>query len=116
MITVRVTNRLEVGQIDRLPAHVLKQIKNRLSLQNPAYLEAEKRGFWTGNLEREIKGYEVDGDRLIIPRELMGILHRAGVRFQMEDRRRVLPEVAFEFLGTLKDFQQGPWQAGILEP
>ncbi len=111
MITVTVTNRLEVRPLDRLPAPVLRQIKARLTFANPAYLEAEKRGFWTGNLEREIKGYRIEDDSLIIPRgftrQLVGILHQAGIRFQVEDQRLVLASVARRLGVSGKPYAQG---------
>lgn len=110
MITIIVTNRLEVGPLDRLPAPVLRQIKVRLTFENPRFVENERRGFSNWNVPPQIVGYQVDGDRLIIlrgfARPLLQILQGAGVLFRVDDRRRSLPEVDFEFQGTLKDFQQ----------
>jgi SNF2 family DNA or RNA helicase len=98
-----------VGPLNEIPAQVATQIKSRLTFPNPAYLENEKRGFSTWNIPQEIQGFQVEGDRLIIPRgftrQLIGILKNAGVQYRIEDRRRVLPEVDFSFLGQLHDFQ-----------
>ena len=84
------------------------QIKDRLTFPNPAYQEAEKRGFSTWNIPQEIRGYQVDGDRLIIPRgftrQLVGILRGAGVQYRIEDRRRTLAPVDFHL----------PWRASGL--
>ncbi|MGD0826835.1 MAG: DEAD/DEAH box helicase [Desulfobaccales bacterium] len=110
MITITVTTRLEVRPVDRIPGFLFRQIKNRLTFVNPARQEAEKRGFYAGHLPREIRGYHIDGDRLTLPRgcgrQVVSILHRAGVQYRIEDRRRVLSAVDFSFLGQLHDFQQ----------
>ena len=110
MIRLTVTNHLAVEPVERIPRSLLEQIRTRLTFPNPAFLEAEKRGFWTGNLEREIKGCQVEGENtLVIPRgvtrQLVGILQRGGVQYRIEDRRRTLPEVDFSFEGDLYDFQ-----------
>jgi len=105
-----IDNLVHLRPASRLSASILNQIKRRLTFSNPAHAEAERRGFYTGNIPREIKGYRMDGGALIIPRgftrQLAGILRGAGVQYRIEDRRRVLPEVDFNFQGELHDFQQ----------
>jgi hypothetical protein len=95
--------------IGHLPGAVVDRIKARLTFPNPAYLEAEKRGFSTWNIPQEIQGYRVEADALIIPRgfirQLVGILRGAAVQYRIEDRRRTLAEVDFQFHGELRDFQ-----------
>jgi hypothetical protein len=75
-----------------LPGAVADRIKARLTFANPAYQEAEKRGFSTWNIPQQIQGYRVEADALIIPRgftrQLVGILKGAGVQFKFGDRRR----------------------------
>jgi superfamily II DNA or RNA helicase len=109
MITLRIDNQTHLYPLSNLPGSVLASIRGRLTFPNPAFLEAEKRGFWTGNMDREIHGYQVEGDTLIIPRgftrQMLEILHRAGVKYEIDDRRRTLPEVDFTFKGELRDFQ-----------
>jgi superfamily II DNA or RNA helicase len=96
--------------LSRLPDGVADQIKARLIFPNPAYLGAQKRGFSTWNIPQQIKGYQVEGDALIIPRgftrQLIGILKNADVQYCHEDRRLTLPPVDFQFLGELLDFQE----------
>jgi len=110
MITLRIDYQSHLGPLSELPGPVATQIKDRLTLANPAHMEAEKRGYWTGNIPREIRGYQVDGDRLIIPRgftrQLIGMLGGAGVQYRVEDRRRTLAPVDFTFQGELLDFQK----------
>jgi len=109
MITLKIDNQAHLYPLNQIPAHLVSQIKARLSFQNPAFLEAQKRGFSTWSIPKEIRGYRLEDDRLIAPRgftrELAGILQRAGVQYRIEDRRRVLPEADFTFHGDLKDFQ-----------
>lgn len=109
MIVLRIDNRAHLSPLSEIPGQVATQIKDRLTFANPAYQEAEKRGYWTGNIEQEIVGYQVEGDALVIPRgftrQLVGILRGAGIRYQVEDRRRAVAPVDFTFLGELHDFQ-----------
>jgi len=67
MVTLTINNQAHLYQLNRLPGAVLAQTKGRLTFPNPAYLETEKRGFYTGNIPREIKGYRVEGDALARP-------------------------------------------------
>jgi superfamily II DNA or RNA helicase len=109
MIIIRIDNRTRLTPLRNLPGGVLARIKRRLTFINPAFLEAEKRGFWTGNMDQEIKGYQVDSDTLVIPRgftrQLVMILHQAGVQCRIDDCRRTLASVDFSFKGELRDFQ-----------
>jgi hypothetical protein len=47
LITITVTNRLQVGPADRISRSVAAKIRARLTFPNPAYLNAEKRGYST---------------------------------------------------------------------
>jgi len=84
--------------------------RSAVNSPNPAFLEAEHRDFSTWNIPKEIRGYRLEEERLIAPRgfgrQLVGILQGAGVRFEIEDKRRTLPEVDFTFHGHLHDFQE----------
>jgi superfamily II DNA or RNA helicase len=110
MITIRIDYQTDLGPLSEIPGQVATQIKDRLTFPNPAHQEAERRGYWTGNIPQEIIGYQVDGDRLIIPRgftrQLIGMLVGAGVQYRVEDRRRTLTPVDFTFHGQLEDFQE----------
>ncbi|MFP3869231.1 MAG: hypothetical protein ACLFUU_13945, partial [Desulfobacteraceae bacterium] len=60
-VKVIIDNELRVVGAD---GPVEQAIRERLTFPNPAFFEAEKQGFWTGNMEREIKGYQIDGHAL----------------------------------------------------
>ena len=115
MINFKIDNLAHLYPASHLPRSVATQIRARLTFDNPAFLEAEKRGFYTGNIPREIRGWGQEADRLTVPRgftaQLVGILRGAAVQYRIEDRRRTLPEVDFQFLGELRDFQVDAVQA-----
>ena len=84
------------------------QIKQALTMKNPAYIEAKKHGRWTGKIDKVLHFYdEVESDGFSFPRgfirEALDITGR-GVVF--EDRRRTLPEIDFRFTGELRPYQE----------
>ena len=104
-----------LGPLSRIPGPLMAQVKARLTFPNPAFLEAEKREFYTGNIPQEIRGYQVEADSLVIPRgftgQLVGIMQGDRFPLQIDDRRRTLPEVDFTFRGELHDLQEEAVQA-----
>ncbi|MFP3869236.1 MAG: DEAD/DEAH box helicase [Desulfobacteraceae bacterium] len=108
MLTITVDNRISL-EVNQLPGFVVERIKERLTFDNPQWLENEKRGFSNWDTPQVFRYWRQEGDRLIMPRGLarqaIGILRGAGIPYQIDDRRRVLPEVDFTFTGQLKDFQ-----------
>lgn len=104
-----VNNMARLAPLSRIPGALLVQIKARLTFANPVFLENERRSFSNWDTPREIMGYQVADDELLVPRgftrQLLNIIHRAGVTCGVDDRRRILPEVDFTFLGELRDFQ-----------
>ncbi len=109
MVRVLIDSRLILSPLSQTPLDLVSQVKERLTFRNPAYLEAERLGRYTGHIPREVRGYRVEADALVIPRgfvrQVVEILKRAGVQYRIDDRRRTLPTVDFTFLGELHDFQ-----------
>jgi superfamily II DNA or RNA helicase len=109
-MVLRVDNLAHLGPLDRVPTPLAVHIKARLTFANPAFLEADRRGYYTGHIPREIRGYRQEGDVLVIPRgfirQLVGIIRGAGLQYRLDDRRRVLPPVDFTFSGGLHGFQE----------
>ena len=94
-----------------IPQGLMAEIENRLSFVTPKWDELSKRGYWTGETPRILKFYEVsDNGSLATPRgfitQLLSLCKRHGVQYGIEDRRRILPEVDFQFQGELRPFQQ----------
>ena len=106
-VEVKITNKLIITD---MPQEFGWQVEDRLSFPNPAFLEAERMGRWTGNIPEVLRFYKQDGDSLVLPRgfvrQLLGMAKREGIRYRIEDRRRVLSEVDFGFNGRLRPFQK----------
>jgi len=87
-----------------------REIRNRLTIPNPVWEENERMGRWNGNTPHLLHYYEETPSGLIIPRgflpQLIGMAKQCDERYQIEDQRRVLPEVNFQFHGQLRPFQE----------
>jgi superfamily II DNA or RNA helicase len=108
-VKVEINRRLHLRPLNLLSGRVVRHLRDRLTFTNPAFLEAEKRGFWSGNLDREIKGYQVDDNTLTMPRgfirQLLEHLSYHDITYELVDNRRTFPPVDFRFRGELRDFQ-----------
>lgn len=103
---IRISNELTVYGS---PSIIQRKIKTRLTISNPLWEENERMGRWNGETPRLLSFYQETSSGLILPRgflpQLISMVKRFGERFQIEDRRRVLPEVDFQFRGQLRPFQ-----------
>lgn len=103
-----INNKIEISDI---PKKFCQVICKKLTIQNPKFTEACKRGRWVGNLEKHLHFYEeTETGGLIAPRgfarQLIGMARKYDVPYQIEDNRRILPETTFSFHGKLKPFQE----------
>jgi len=89
-----------------------KELKHRLTIDNPQYAAAKKYGRWIGRkLKPQLKYYDPVPGGLRFPR---GFANRAvivcrefaGQNPTIIDRRRLLPEIDFPFCGVLRPYQQ----------
>ncbi len=96
--------------ISGAPEHFIRDLKQRMTLKNPTYLDAVKMGRWTGNLDEYIFCYRRTANSLTTPRgftgQLLQMARRSGIEGFIEDCRRTLPEVSFTFSVELRDFQK----------
>lgn len=87
-----------------------RELRDRLTFENPQFVENQRRSFSTWNVPRELCFLEKEGDRIIMPRgftrQVVQMLRVFGVQFRIEDKRRTLPQVDFNFRGELRDYQQ----------
>ena len=92
------------------PKNFQQVICDRLTFQNPVWLENEKMGRWNGKTPEDLHFYRETKSSLIVPRgfirQLIGLCRHYDISFNIEDQRHVLPEVNFTFHGQLKTFQQ----------
>lgn len=112
MMKITLTNHLLLTEI---PSDFLRELRARLTLQNPAYLDAVKMDRWTGNLDRELCFYHAESGGLSVPRgfirQLIDLAKRKNIPYAIEDRRRIFPEVEIHFAGSLKPFQKEAFDA-----
>jgi len=89
---------------------ILFQIRKFLTLDNPKFVDAEKHGRYTGDIERFIFAYTEDENHLYCLRGYLGsllpFLCRNGLKYKIIDRRRKLDEIDLSFRGELRSYQQ----------
>jgi len=82
----------------------------KLTIPNPKYLENARMGRWNRGTPRTLRYYrKLPKCGLRVPRgylrQLILFCRKSGLQYTLDDQRRTLPEVAFNFSGTLKPFQ-----------
>ena len=111
-VKVQISNKLTITDA---PESLERAIRERLTFENPAFREAERLGRWTGNIPEVLTFYRWEEDSLVLPRgcirQLLGMAKREGIRYELIDHRRVLPQVDFTFQGNLRPFQQEALEA-----
>ena len=105
---ITINNRLELSDV---PKKLYHAVCERLTIQNPKWIENNKMGRWNGGTPEHLRFYEkTDNGGLIAPRgltiQLIGMARKHDVPYQIEDNRRTLPEVDFTFHGKLRPFQE----------
>jgi superfamily II DNA or RNA helicase len=109
-------------KLDNIPSPLLDNIASILTIENPAYLAAEKAGRWTGNLDKWLRYYEVrandEGDKfLVLPRgflpSLLNLCQRYQIRFQLRDQTYTCDPVEFNSTIQLRDYQRPAVDAAI---
>ena len=98
-------------RIESPPEALQQWLVSTLTIPNPKWLENERMGRWNRKTPKELKFYRrVRGGGLRIPRGFTGRLLRKcrglALPYELDDQRRRLAEVPFEFHGRLKPFQQ----------
>ncbi len=98
MLQLQVDNMITLDPAE-IPGFLLRRIECDLTLLNPQNVQAERLGYWTGNLDREIRLFRYKDGRIILPRgygpELVKLLQKHDSPFDLDDRRLVLPAVEF---------------------
>jgi superfamily II DNA or RNA helicase len=107
-VIVELANDLRLRQA---PAELLQELMGTFEFPNPKWLDNERMGRWNRGVPRVLKFYRKAGaDGLRIPRgylrQLILACRRMGIEHRIEDHRRRLEPVAFDFHGALRDFQE----------
>lgn len=93
-----------------MPEQIKHTVRQSLRFRNPKWEENSRLGRWNKNTPEVLNFYKESGDDLILPRgymrQLILLCRHNGIAYEIEDRRRMLPEADFSFAGTLKPFQE----------
>jgi superfamily II DNA or RNA helicase len=97
--------------LQHLPPELRQTLVERLEFPNPKWIENERMGRWNRGVPRRLKFHSKAGaDGLWVPRGFLGqfirLCRAQGIPHRIEDRRRRLPEVDFEFRGELHPLQR----------
>ena len=110
---ITISNELTITDIEN--DNLYEKILEALTLDNPQFLNAEKMDRKTDDIDPYIECYSIDGDSLSIPRgfgqHLVDISYQFGEQFEFDDKRRTLPEIDFNFNGSLREYQQNAVKA-----
>jgi superfamily II DNA or RNA helicase len=102
-------------ELHNAPSPLAVALEDRLTFENPKWIENERLDRWNGNTERWLRCFEDHGGIMVVPRgfarQLLTLCKRMGTPYRIEDQRRILPEVPFSFQGELKPFQEEGVQA-----
>jgi superfamily II DNA or RNA helicase len=96
--------------LTNVPEPLARKIRNTFTIDNPAWLDNEKMGRWNGKTYRYLAYCESHGDTISVPRGALGLIlwfcKELNIPYQIEDSRRILPQVDFTFNGILKKYQE----------
>jgi len=97
-------------RIKEAPKELHEYLYERLTIDNPKYVEAVRMGRFCWNIPKHIYCCHATTEgTLILPRayihHLQAYLKEKSIPYQIQDNRRKLSPVDFEFNGKLKDFQ-----------
>ncbi len=107
-VTLTLSNRLKVNG---LPETLQEELVDKLTIVNPKWLENERMGRWNCKTPKILKFYRrIRSGGIILPRgfarQLLLLLKRNDLSWEIVDQRRSLPEINFKFSGQLRPFQK----------
>ena len=108
LLTITLKNNL---QLDDVPPGLMSILTEKLTFFNPRWLENDRLGRWNRGTPKMLRYYDKVGKSgLWIPRgymrQLILLCRRHGIKYRIDDQRRLLPPADFVFKGHLKPFQQ----------
>jgi len=97
-------------KLSGVPGDLMQTLTRHFQMLNPKWLENERMGRWNRGTKKTLRFYRRFGKQgIIIPRgyarQLIRLLNREHVAYTLDDQRRLLPAVSFDFSGSLKSFQ-----------
>jgi len=108
LLTITIKENL---RLQNVPPALMKMLVEKLQFLNPKWLENERMGRWNRGTPKLLKFYDrVGPDGLWIPRgyirHLIHMCRRQDIKLSIDDQRRTLTPVNFNFNGRLKPFQK----------
>jgi len=95
-----------------IPPEIRQILMEKLSFPNPKWLENKRMGRWNRGTPKELRFFDKTREGLWIPRgytrQLLLFCKQYGIEYQIDDQRRSLPPIGFNFTGELKPFQKKP--------
>ena len=94
-----------------IPLDLREILIEKLTFPNPKWVENARMSRWNKGTPKVLQFYDkIRGDGLWIPRgymrQLILLCRHYGIKYQIDDQRRVIEMVDFSFAGSLKQFQQ----------
>lgn len=106
-VILKVDNKASLVNV---PDKVLGECKKQLTLSNPKYQDAVKYGRWITNLDPEVRLWsKIPGGICFsrgFTRQCLEILKKQRVNVELQDCRKTLSAVNFQFQGQLRDYQK----------
>jgi len=107
-LNITISNNL---RLQNVAPELLQILTEKLEFLNPKWLENDRLGRWNRDTPKTLRFYVKAGQNgLWIPRgyvrQLILFCRRHGIKYRIDDRRRCLTAVDFNFNGQLKPFQQ----------
>ena len=106
--TITIANNLRLKNV---PPELLSILTEKLEILNPKWLENERMRRWNRDTPQVLRFYDKVGPAgLWIPRgfmrQLILLCRKHDILYQIDDQRRNLAPLDFDFNGTLRPFQQ----------
>ena len=101
--TITITNNL---RLQNVPPDLLAILTGKLEILNPKWLENERMGRWNRGTPQVLRFYDKVGPSgLWIPRgfmrQLILLCRKHGIKYRIDDQRKDLAPVNFDFNGKL---------------
>ncbi|MDD3580789.1 MAG: hypothetical protein PHW74_07200 [Desulfobacca sp.] len=86
--TLKIDSRIYLSPLGDLSPPVLERLQDRLTFDNPVWLENEKHGYSNWRVPEKLRFYRIDGNDLIMPRgfirQAIWMLRDAGIEYQFD--------------------------------
>ena len=94
-----------------VPPSFGRLLTERLTLLNPKWADNQKMGRWQGSTPKFLKFYTWTDNGLLVPRGMVNRVVELAERHKvphitLTDKTRALPEVDFQFIGSLRPYQK----------